>query len=109
MATTKQFDFLNRLTQISSAPSSPPPWPAPQVVSFSYQYNNANQRTRCTLADGSYWIYQYDSLGQVTGGKKYWADGTPVAGQQFQYTFDDIGNRQTATAGGDQYAANLRY
>mgnify|MGYP007112009425 CR=1 FL=1 len=26
---------------------------------------------------------------------RYWSDGTPVAGQQFDYAFDDIGNRQT--------------
>ena len=37
--------------------------------------------------------YEYDALGQVKCGKKYWADGTPVAGQQFEYAFDDIGNR----------------
>ena len=54
------------------------------------------QRTRVTHADGSYWIYQSDTLGQVTSGKRFWADGTPVAGQQFEYGFDDIGNRQSA-------------
>jgi hypothetical protein len=37
--------------------------------------------------DNSYWVYQYDSLGQVVSGKKYWANGTPVAGQQFTYNF----------------------
>ena len=26
-------------------------------------------------------------------GKRYWNDWTPVAGQQFEYGFDDIGNR----------------
>ena len=26
-----------------------------------------NQRTKATLADGSYWVYSYDDLGQVTG------------------------------------------
>jgi hypothetical protein len=26
---------------------------------------------------------------QVTSGKKYWSDGTPVAGQEFEYAFDD--------------------
>jgi len=31
-----------------------------------------------------------------------------VAGQQFEYTFDDIGNRLTAASGGDQGGANLR-
>ncbi len=62
------------------------------------------QRIRTTHADGSYWIYQYDSLGQVISGKRYWADGTPVAGQQFEYGFDDIGNRRTAAHGGNARA-----
>lgn len=63
---------------------------------------------RTTLADGSYWVYQYDKLGQVTSGKRYWSDGTPVAGQQFEYGFDDIGNRLSTKAGGDSGGAALR-
>src|SRR5438270_2798215 len=63
---------------------------------------------RITLADDSYWLYEYDSLGQVKSGKKYWSDWTPVAGQQFEYGFDDIGNRNSAKAGGDETGANLR-
>jgi RHS repeat-associated protein len=52
----------------------------------------------------------YDALGQVTSGKKYWPDGTPVAGQQFEYNFDDIGNRTSTGWGGDGTpAANLHY
>ncbi len=27
----------------------------------------------------------YDKLAQATSGKRYWNDGTPVAGQQFEY------------------------
>jgi RHS repeat-associated protein len=104
MTTTKQYDYLNRLTQISSAPSGTgvPP------VSFNYNYNAANQRTKNTLVDGSYWIYNYDALGQVTGGNKYFYDGTPVPGQQFGYQFDDIGNRQQTQSGGDALGAGLR-
>src|SRR5205814_4217936 len=79
------------------------------VASFAYQYNSANQRTRVTISDGSYWTYQYDSLGQVASGKKYWSDGTPVAGEQFEYAFDDIGNRKTTAAGGNEWGSNLRY
>lgn len=96
LTTTKQYDFLNRLQSISSTAygSSAPSLPA----SFLYQYNDANQRTRVTLGDGSYWVYMYDKLGQVIAGNKYWQDGTPVDGQQFNYGFDDIGNR-TATGG----------
>jgi hypothetical protein len=59
--------------------------------------------------DGSYWIYQYDDLGQVTGGKKYWSDGTPVAGQQMEYGFDRIGNRTSTKTGGDEVGSNLRF
>jgi YD repeat-containing protein len=91
------------LTSIVSAPS------ADSALNFVYHYNDANQRTRVTLADGSYWIYQYDKLGQVTAGKKYWSDGTVVAGQQFGYGYDDIGNRTTTEAGGNEWGANLRY
>ena len=67
-----------------------------------------NPRTRVTHADGSYWLYKYDTLGQVTSGKHCWADGTPVAGQQFEYGFDDIGNRQSAAHGGNASGSDLR-
>jgi YD repeat-containing protein len=63
MTTSKSYDFLNRLSQISSAPS------ASSVVSFGYSYNDANPRTRFTLEDGSYWVYEYDYLGQLTSGE----------------------------------------
>jgi RHS repeat-associated protein len=69
------------------------------VVSFSYALNQANQRTTNTLADGGKWSYQYDELGQVTSGKKYFSDGTAVQGAQFEYDFDTIGNRATAQEG----------
>jgi RHS repeat-associated protein len=102
MTTTKTYDYLNRLTQIQSSAGGS------TVGSFNYANNAANQRTAVTNADNSYWIYQYDSLGQVISGKKYWTDGTPVAGQQFTYNFDDIGNRKTTASGGDSSGANLR-
>jgi RHS repeat-associated protein len=102
MTTTKSYDFLNRLSSISSAPS------ADSALSYSYSYNDANQRTRVTLADGSFWIYEYDKLGQVISGKRYWNDWTPVAGQQYEYAFDDIGNRTSTKAGGDSAGAGLR-
>ena len=45
--------------------------------------------------------WAYDNLGQVFSGKCFWQDGTPVAGQRFEYSFDDLGNRKTAGRGGD--------
>ena len=178
LTTTKTYDQLNRLTSIASVGTGS----TPSVTSYSYSYNDANQRTRVNLADGSFWIYpvryglkillrlrpavtkgrpllhrlhprfattpslaskwrgrvhtgppagridllrgvsasagrhsageifevslgqtlsekppaklshgvnEYDSLGQVKSGKRYWIDWTPVAGQQFEYGFDD--------------------
>ena len=102
MTTTNRYDFLNRLVSISSVPSASSP------VSFNYQYNPANQRTALTNADGSFWAYGYDALGQVTNGVKRWGDNTLVAGDQFQYAFDTIGNRTSTAAGGDQNGNNLR-
>jgi len=102
MTTSKQPDFLNRLKSTATTPSASAP------VSFTYLYNNSNQRTRTTLADNSYWVHGYDVLGQVNASKKYFIDGTLVPGQQFEFTFDDIGNRKTAKAGGDSAGANLR-
>ncbi len=72
MTTTKAYDYLNRLTSISSSSSSS------FSSSSNYAYNSTNQRTALTNADKSRWAYGYDSLGQVTSGKKYWKDGTLV-------------------------------
>ncbi|MBI2927423.1 MAG: RHS repeat-associated core domain-containing protein [Verrucomicrobia bacterium] len=104
MTTTKDYDKLNRLQAMSSAPSSSSSLP----LTYAYQYNDANQRTRMTLTDGSFWIYTYDALGQVVSGKRYWSDGTAVPGQQNEYTFDDIGNRRATKSGGDAGGAALR-
>jgi RHS repeat-associated protein len=104
MTTRRQHDKLNRLQSISFTTNSVT---APGG-SYSYVYNDANQRVRVNLVDGSHWIYQYDKLGQVVSGKRYWSDGSPVAGQQFEYGFDEIGNRSSTKVGGDSNGANLR-
>jgi RHS repeat-associated protein len=105
MTTTRQYDFLNRLTEIKSAPTGTNSF---YPLTYRYRYNQANQRTRVTHADGSFWFYDYDALGQVKSGKKYWSDGTPVAGQQFEYGYDDIGNRTQTKSGGDSQGQGLR-
>ncbi len=102
ITTTWQYDYLNRLQMINTSAK------AVVVASFAYQYNSANQRTQTTLADNSYWSYQYDSLGQLSTGKKHWADTGLAPGQQYEYTHDDIGNRTLTKAGGDQGGAGLR-
>ncbi|MBM3852188.1 MAG: hypothetical protein FJ399_03435, partial [Verrucomicrobia bacterium] len=103
LRTTNTYDAMNRL----AATTSGPPGAAP-AVSYHYTYNAANQRSRTTREFGSSWNYSYDSLGQVTGGRKLLADGTPALGLDFAWGFDDIGNRRTATANGltSAYSAN---
>jgi hypothetical protein len=75
---------------------------------YAYLYNNLNQRTRITREDGSYWSYIYNARGEVVSGKKFWSDNTPVAGQQFEYGYDNFGNRQTSRSGGDATGNSLR-
>ena len=102
MTTSNKFDNLNRLTNVTSGSNGV------TVSSFQYQYNAANQRTAVTNVDGTYWTNGYDALGQVTNAVKKWPDNSVVAGQQFGYGFDTIGNRTMALAGGDQTGANRR-
>ncbi len=78
------------------------------LLGHAYGYDAVNRRTRATLADGSAWNYDYNDRDEVVSGKRAWDDFTPVAGQQFEYAFDPIGNRTGTKAGGDQNGANLR-
>ena len=47
MTTSNKYDYLNRLTSVSSTGAASGAVPA----SFNYAYNSANQRTRSTLVD----------------------------------------------------------
>jgi len=53
-------------------------------------------------------LCNYDQFNQVIAGRKYQSNGTPVPGQQFEYGFDDIGNRKVSRRGGDGNGWNLR-
>ena len=77
-------------------------------MSGTYAYNAANLRTAYALGDGTHWSYGYDSLGEVKSGNKFWATGTPVAGEQFGYSYDGIGNRTGTVVNGNAagYTAN---
>ena len=92
LQTTRSYDFLDRLTQVSSTVTG-------QTLPFedNYSFTAANQRQRRTASDQSYWNYDYDAFGQVTEAQRYWADGEPVAGQQFAYDYDNIGNRMASS------------
>ena len=104
MTTHREYDSANRLRLIESRTNGV------LVSSFTYDYNLANQRTRATAApEATRWDYTYDALGQVTSGLKRWSDSTLMAGAQFNYAFDAIGNRLWTEAGGDATGNGLRH
>jgi RHS repeat-associated protein len=92
LTTAKTYDRLGRLT--STTHSTPQ---VPTAAAHTYLYNSANQRTRATREDQSYWDYTYDTLGQVTAATKRRGDGTARIGHSFGFLYDDIGNRKTST------------
>ena len=105
LTTTRTWDYGMRLRGIANAVGSAP------VTSHTYQYDALNRRTQATLEDGSYWSYGYDDRDELTSAKRNWSYFTtamPVSGQQFGYAYDNIGNRQTASFGGDINGQNLR-
>jgi RHS repeat-associated protein len=104
LTTSRTFDFLNRLQSISHAPSAT----LQPSLARAYAYNRANQRIVRADGDSTSWQYGYDSKGQLTSAKHTWADGEFLPGQQFEYTYDDIGNRLQARVGGDQNGNALR-
>jgi len=58
--------------------------------------------------DGSYWSYGYNDRGELSSGKKYWVDNSPVAGMQLEYAFDNLGARNSSKTGGNGHAGVLR-
>jgi hypothetical protein len=69
MVTAQSYDKLNRLQTISNRAFAAGGIPATSLpLSTTYTYNSENQRSMAHGADGSYWVYQYDALGQMTSG-----------------------------------------
>ena len=90
LVVSKSYDPLNRLTSISSDASG-----ASMPVSFDYRYNQANQRTAIVEEDGKFSDMTYDPYGQLTDVTRRWSNGDLLAGQQFRYSYDALGNRET--------------
>lgn len=94
LATTHSRDFLDRLVSIDSSTG------AGAVSSHAYTHDLLGRRTAAERQDGSRWDYAYDEDGQLLSASRQWPDAAPVAGQQFAYAYDGIGNRTAATVNG---------
>ncbi len=80
----------------------------PRRIESSHLYDSLDCRIQATLEDGSVWKYNYNDRSELIGAHRYWPDWTPVAGQQYGYDYDNIGNRKSASSGGDTLGSNLR-
>ncbi len=102
LTATRTWDYGSRLRSIANTTNGV------AVASYAYTHDGLGRRTQSTLADGSWWSYGYDDRDEVTSGKRFWSDFSAVAGQQFEYGFDNIGNRTVCKEGGDRDGLNLR-
>ena len=96
---TRTYDDLHRLTGVTSQTGS-------LLAASDYTLDASGRRARTVLADGTWWKYTYDNLGQVTAAERRRtaganpADTDPVIpGQGFSYGYDGLGNRTAATQG----------
>jgi YD repeat-containing protein len=76
-------------------------------TSVGYHYDKVSQRTRAAREDGTYWKYGYNTRGEVTSAKSHQQGVGVRGGLQFEYDYDNIGNRKTMKYGGDENGANL--
>ena len=104
MLAGRSHDRLGRMSEAGAVGAASGPF------SYGYNYDAANQRTSRVESDHSNWNFVYDELGQVISGKRRWDNSNTnfVAGQQFEYLFDEIGNRVQSKSGGNVDGSNLR-
>jgi len=60
--------------------------------------------------DGTEWVYRYNAAGEVAAARRHMAPGSSelVAGHQFSYSYDGLGNRIATGRGGDPGGGGLR-
>ena len=99
----RSYDTLGQLNAITY---SLPQAVQPRLLGWNYQYDpqHPGRRTVSYDAAGSLpgWTYGYNTRGEVTGGQRgtgSTASLNNVPGQNWGYTYDDIGNRKTAFRG----------
>ena len=92
----REIDKLGRLSSITNKNAG-----GAILTRHGYKYDRASRRTEVTLRDGSKWKYGYNFRGEVVSAKKYQANSNVLAGHQFEYEFDGMGNRTKARYAGD--------
>ncbi len=77
------------------------------VSRYVERRNGLRQRERVGKEGGPFWLYEYDSKGQVVEAFRCTPPATPgsnvidLAGQQYLYYYDNAGNRSSTRTGGN--------
>ena len=84
------------------------------ISKYDYRYDRKGRRDRKDLsgdafASTTYDTYAYNSQWGLTEGKRHTSGGSPVSGKDFDYTYDNIGNRLTANHGGTGGSGSTTY
>ncbi len=102
LSAQRAWEFGTRLLAIANTAGNTP------ISWDTYTFDPVSRRARTSALDGSAWQYDYDERGELKWARRFWADFTPVAGQQFEFSYDSIGNRISQKDGGDETGGNLR-
>lgn len=98
-----RFDSRGRLSSITATAASG------EVLSHhAYTYDALNRRSQAIRENNDYWTFTYNERSEVTAANRQLNNNSLQAGLQFQYNYDTIGNRITASTGGDSTGNNLR-
>ncbi len=96
LTTSRSYDSSDRLDGVTHAFGSS----QSQTFGIS-EFDAMNRRKKITREDGTRWNYGYNDKGEVISGtREKTTTASTVPGWQHAYTFDEIGNRLTATTNG---------
>jgi RHS repeat-associated protein len=102
---SRRYDAIDRLKSISHFTMGTSMTP---VDYTGYQHDELGRRERATRLDGSYWDYAYNDRSEVIGADRKLSDDTLLAGKQYHFDFDNIGNIISKQTGGDGLGNNRR-
>jgi len=101
---TRTYDVLDRLLTTKHFASS-----SAQPINYaSYELDDLGRKKKTTFQDGSFWDYGYNDRGEVIRADKK-LNSAFLAGQQFRYTPDNIGNVVSKETGGDANGTSRRF
>jgi hypothetical protein len=94
-STRQTWDYGHRLRSVLHVAGGVP------LAGHSYIHDALDRRTRRIDPDGAFWLDAYNDRDEVVASRKHWPTHGAMPGAQFTFGYDNIGNRLTASEGGD--------